>query len=119
MRRPILNRLLRLVPGLALLTAATPALAASDYCFYSVYKFWNLSCETQVGVSANRTGHFVYFEVSPFANYRVYDHVTYVTLRRGNAGNLGHHATIFGLYGNWYSAIVTGPPTGWAYISNS
>ena len=119
MRIKILKRLFYVLASLGLLTAATPASAASDYCFYSVYKFWNLSCETQVGVPANSSGHFVYYEVSPLATYRVYDHVTYVTLRRGSAGKLGKNETIFGLYGSWYSAIVTGPPTGWAYISNS
>lgn len=119
MRNSIIKRLLYIVPSVALLAVAAPASAASDYCFYSIYKLWNLSCETGVGVPANGSGHFVYFEVSPLAHYRVYDHVTYVTLRSGNAGSTGAHGTIFGLYGSWYSAIVTGPPTGWAYISNS
>ena len=73
----------------------------------------------RTGIPANRAGHFIYFEASPLAHYRVYDHVTYVTLRTGNAGRLGASGTIFGLYGNWYSMIVNGPPTGYAYINNT
>jgi hypothetical protein len=119
MRDAIRKRLLCLIPTLGILTATSPALAASDYCAYSIYKFWNLSCETATGIPANRAGHFIYFVASPFAHYRVYDHVTYATLRTGNAGSLGAHGTIFGLYGNWYSMIVNGPPTGWAYINNT
>lgn len=100
--------------AVSLLLLAEVASAASSTCRFVPIPG---NCETG-SVAANRSGHFVFFEVSPNANYRVWDETTKKTVASGTAGWRGHRQTIFGLYGSDYKLRADNPIGGFGYISN-
>ncbi|HLM47174.1 MAG TPA: hypothetical protein VK458_25125 [Myxococcaceae bacterium] len=75
------------------------------------------SCTTGL-VAANRKGHFLFFEVSPAANYSIRDTETRKIVASGNAGFRGKRKTVFGLYGKGYELVVHNPIAGYGYLSN-
>lgn len=108
------QRFLPVLFAASLMMLAEAAFAASSTCRFVPIPG---NCETG-SVKANRSGHFVFFEVSPNANYRVWDDSTKVTVASGTAGWRGHRQTIFGLYGSDYKLRVDNPVGGYGYISN-
>ncbi len=114
MLKPIHKGLSIAAASFTFFAMALPALAASSSCrFLPVLG----KCETGT-VAANSSGHFVFFEVSPNANYKVKDESTRVVVASGTAGWRGKRGTISGLYGNEYKLYVDNPFGGYGYISN-
>ena len=99
------------------LASAGTASAESSSCSFARYPEYKDRCETET-VKANPTGHFVFFEVSPNAHYKLKDETTGVVVRSGTAGILGKRQTVFGMYGLEYRLYVGNPIAVWGYISN-
>jgi hypothetical protein len=99
---------------LAIALLPSIAMAASSSC-----RFLPVQGHGETGtVAANPSGHFVFFEVSPNANYKVKDEQTRQVVATGTAGWRGTRRTIFGLYGSEYKLYVDNPFGGYGYISN-
>jgi hypothetical protein len=111
-----IKTLLLTLPALALLFAARPASAWSDYCATDAFPAFIINCDAGP-IPANSSGHFVRYEVSSFMKYWFKDSNNGVILRYGNAGWSGKRETVFGLY-SWYLVSVKGVG-GYAYINNT
>lgn len=103
------------VSSLILFSLAEFAAAASSSCRFLPVQG---NCETG-SVKANPSGHFIFFEVSPNANYKLKDEYTRVVVASGTAGWRGKRQTVFGLYGNDYKLYVDNPFGGYGYINNN
>ncbi len=112
-----INKWLLSATAFSMALIINPTFAFSEHCYYAADPTGNQGCETEK-VSANKSGHFVYYEASPKSKYRIWDIDTGVMVREGTAGKEKASGNIFGLYGN-YKMKVWGSLAGWAYINNT
>lgn len=95
------------------LMSSAPAFALSDWCLTPAFP---TTCTT-LAIPANSSGHFIFYRIGAWTNYRIQDIETTVFIRSGVTGGGTRQETVFGLVG-WYELSVKGIGA-FGYISNT